>query len=119
MVKNPCSLLTEQLRQSFRTASEEFRVIDSDTVGILVPYGEGSKIITQLCSDNTLRDEILLLRKAQAYSVNVYPDMYNRLSREGMLFEVGTSGAIALKDGGYTLCGGLQTGGAELEYTCL
>lgn len=119
MVKNPCSLLTEQLRQSFRTASEEFRVIDSDTVGILVPYGEGSKIITQLCSDNTLRDEILLLRKAQAYSVNVYPDMYNRLSREGMLFEVGTSGAIALKDGGYTLCGGLQTGGAELEYTGL
>ena len=72
------------LRQSFATAANCFAAIDAETQGILVPYGEGRRIIEQLCSwqpENAaaLSVQRELLKKAQRYSVNLYPDALKKL----------------------------------------
>ncbi|MCZ4065025.1 CRISPR-associated helicase Cas3' [Oxalobacter aliiformigenes] len=72
------------LRQSFATVAKQFATIEAETQGILVPYGEGKDIIAQLCSlpSRDMAAQSLkrqLLKKAQRYSVNLYPDALRKL----------------------------------------
>jgi len=60
------------LRQAFMSAAEAFRVIDSPTDGVIVPYGDGERLITQLMTCDK-EDRSLLLKEAQRYSVNLFP----------------------------------------------
>ena len=76
------------LRQSFRTASGEFHVIDSPTRGILVPYEEGEKIIIELCRAFGLEKQGKLLKRAQRYSVNLFEYQFKKLSEAGAIKEV-------------------------------
>lgn len=71
------------LRQSFMTAGKAFKAIDTPTQAVIVPYGsEGKTLIAELCGIakefeiNRYRE---LLRKAQQYSVNVFPNVWKRL----------------------------------------
>lgn len=90
------------LKQSFRNAYEEFEVIPDKTVSILVPYGEGAKLIAQLNGKHTMEEERFLLREAQAYSVAVYEDtIYKTLLNENALYPVGECGVWALEEGYY------------------
>ncbi|MGE0156332.1 MAG: CRISPR-associated helicase Cas3' [Geobacter sp.] len=59
------------LRQAFKSAAEAFRVIDSPTEGVIVPYGEGERIVTQLMTCPK-EDRARLLKEAQRYSVNFF-----------------------------------------------
>ena len=69
------------LRQSFETASKIFKAIDSQTIGIIVPYGEkGDEIIKSLCSVNDMETQYKMLKEAQRYSVNVFPYVFQKLS---------------------------------------
>ncbi|HBH12643.1 MAG TPA: CRISPR-associated helicase/endonuclease Cas3, partial [Clostridiales bacterium] len=53
-------------QQSFQTASRLFRVIDSNTRGVIVPFGEeGKELINDLCSISELKRQFKLLKKAQ------------------------------------------------------
>ncbi len=77
------------LLQSFMAASKVFHAIDSFTQGVIVPYGdEGCRIISDLCSAANLEKQYRLLKEAQLYSVNVYPDALNLLVKNGALCEV-------------------------------
>ena len=76
------------LRQSFRTANEEFRVIDSFTRGVIVPYNEGEKIITDLCRETQLMYQGVLLKKAQRYSVNLFDYQFKSLVKTGAIQEI-------------------------------
>jgi len=77
----------------FRSAAEAFRIIDDRLQRtILVPYGEGENLISQLKS---LGPERWLLRKLQRYSVNVYLNQFAALQERGSLTEVVT-GVFAL-----------------------
>ncbi len=76
------------LRQSFMTASKIFRVIDSPTIGVIVPYGEGKEIITALCGDIDIHQKCELLKCAQRYSVQLY------LGRNGEFETLKEKGAI-------------------------
>jgi CRISPR-associated endonuclease/helicase Cas3 len=76
------------LRQSFRTASREFRVIDSPTRGVIVPYKAGNQIISELCSAFGLDKQGKLLKQAQRYSVNLFEYQINMLSKAGAIQEV-------------------------------
>ncbi len=62
-------------KQSFQTASRLFRVIDSNTRGVIVPYKkEGKELINDLCSISEFEKQYKFLRKAQRYSVNLFVD---------------------------------------------
>lgn len=63
------------LHHAFRTAGDLFSVIDAPTEGVIVPYGdEGKKIIEELIHTNEPAKERELLRQAQPYSINIYPE---------------------------------------------
>ena len=103
------------LHQSFRTAGKYFYVIPDDTKSVLVPWGGGAELIAALNGEHDMREEIRLLRRAQAYSVNVYDNMYRRLKNAGAISLIGNSGVCALAEGFYSDAGGVSVEQSELE----
>ena len=103
------------LRQSFRTAGKYFYVIPDDTKSVLVPWGGGAELIAALNGEHDMREEIRLLRRAQAYSVNLYDNMYRRLKNAGAISLIGNSGVCALAEGFYSDAGGVSVEQEELE----
>lgn len=93
--------LAPLLGQSFATAARHFKAIDSAATSILVPYGEGARIIADLCSTDMLWNKRELLRKAQRYSVNIFPNIARRLHAAEALYPVQDSGMYALKENFY------------------
>lgn len=68
------------LMQSFKTAGNLFKAIDAPTQGIIVPYGkEGKQVIVDLCAAYSPAEEFRLIRQAQQYTVNVYPNVLKKL----------------------------------------
>lgn len=77
------------LRQSFMTAAKTFKAIDAPTRGVIVPYGDAGKaLINALCAAYLPDKEFDLLRQAQQYSVNVFPNVLEKLSKAGVVREI-------------------------------
>jgi CRISPR-associated endonuclease/helicase Cas3 len=89
------------LRQSFRSASGEFRVIDTPTRGVIVPYREGENIITELCGVFELEKQGKLLKQAQRYSVNLFDHQFRELLTTGAIQEVQEDAGIYYLDERY------------------
>jgi CRISPR-associated endonuclease/helicase Cas3 len=76
-------------RQAFMTAAKAFKAIDAPTRGIIVPYGErGKEIITALCAAYEPDKQFGLLREAQQYTVNVFPNLLAALVDAGAIHNV-------------------------------
>ena len=86
------------LRQSFRSAAAEFRVIDSSTRGVIVPYRDGDEVIKDLCGAFGLERQGRLLRQAQRYSVGLFSYQFDKLSRAGAIQEVQDGAGIYYLD---------------------
>ncbi|MHB9139775.1 MAG: helicase-related protein, partial [Victivallaceae bacterium] len=88
--KQPGAEFNVHLRhQSFMTAAKAFKVIDAPTRGIIVPYGsEGTKLIGELCGAFEVEKQFKLLRRAQQYTVNVFPYQLEKLQKENALHEI-------------------------------
>ncbi|MBS4209384.1 CRISPR-associated helicase Cas3' [Bacillus sp. FJAT-50079] len=100
------------MRSMFKTLESHFEVIEAPTTAILVPYGEGEELISNLNED--IHDYKKLneyLKKAQQYSVNVYRHTLQELANEGLLVSLYNDSIYALKDGGYHKEYGLETTG--------
>jgi CRISPR-associated endonuclease/helicase Cas3 len=68
------------LRQAFMTAANIFETIDAPTQSVVVPYGEeGKALIADLHSAFKLDADFDLLRRAQQYTVNVFPQVLEKL----------------------------------------
>ena len=83
--------------QSFMSAAREFRVIDSLTQGVVVPFREkGKEIVNLLSSTRNLEEQFRLLREAQRFTVDVFTHELDRLRQKGALYEAqpGTSCAL-------------------------
>jgi CRISPR-associated endonuclease/helicase Cas3 len=77
------------LRQSFMSAARAFKVIDAPTRGIIVPYGKsGQKLINDLCSAFEVEKQFKLLRRAQQYTVNVFPQDLEKFQKSGVVHEI-------------------------------
>ena len=91
------------LMQSFKSAGQAFQAIDAPTRAVIVPYGEGRELIASLCGEWNPKAMYRMLAKAQRYSVNVFPNVWQKLEREQAIYEVQAgSGIYYLKDGRYT-----------------
>ena len=65
------------LRQSFMTAAKLFKSIDAPTCSVIVRYdNEGKELVGRLCSAFEFEKQYALIKKAQQYSVNLYPYEY-------------------------------------------
>lgn len=89
------------LGQSFSAAAKIFKSIDSTSKSILVPYKDGEGIIAALCSSDLLYKKYELLRKAQRFSVNIFPHTERELIQKNALYPIQDSGMFALKPNFY------------------
>ena len=72
------------------TAARAFRAIDAPTQGVITPYGaEGHELVAQLCGAFKPELQFNLLRRAQQFSVNVFPQVFDALQRAGAISEIG------------------------------
>lgn len=89
-------------RQSFQTASKIFQAIDSLTRGVIVPYREeGKEIINELCSTAELEKQYKLIKKAQRYSVNLFPHEFKKLAELEAVREIQDGAGIYYLDAQY------------------
>ena len=75
------------LMQSFKSAGRAFQAIDAPTRAVIVPYGEGAKLIAKLCGEWDPKEMYDAKKKAQRYSVNVFPNVWDKLQKENALYE--------------------------------
>jgi len=75
------------LMQSFKSAGRAFQAIDAPTRAVIVPYGEGEKLISKLCGEWDPKEMYDAKKKAQRYSVNVFPNVWDKLQKENALHE--------------------------------
>lgn len=75
------------LMQSFKSAGHAFQAIDAPTHAVIVPYGEGVELIAKLCGEWDPKEMHRTLQKAQRYSVNVFPNVWDKLQKENALHE--------------------------------
>lgn len=81
--------------QAFMTAGNAFEVIDAPTRGILVPYGmEGECLINELCSSHRVEEQYELLRRAQQFTINVFPQVLSKLANAGAVHPVQSNASI-------------------------
>lgn len=59
------------MNQAYRTAGREYRVIDDDSFGVIVPYKKGKELIEFLQNTSDMEEIKDCIRKAQRYTVNV------------------------------------------------
>lgn len=89
-------------RQSFQSAAKAFRVIDSLTQGVIVPYGEeGNEIITELCGAHELERQYGLIKKAQRFSANLFLHEFRKLVDKNAIREVQKGAGIFYLDKQY------------------
>jgi CRISPR-associated endonuclease/helicase Cas3 len=103
------------LRQAFQKAADAFEAIDASTRGVIVPYTpEGKALIGELCAAFDLSKQFKLLKRAQQFTVNVFPHILNELQRTHAVHEVqeGT-GILHLDERWYSNDFGLNIEGTE------
>jgi CRISPR-associated endonuclease/helicase Cas3 len=103
------------LRQAFKTAAEAFQSIDANTRGVIVPYmRRGKAVIAELCAAYELEKQFPLLKRAQQFSVNVLPQVLERLEKARAVYEAqeGT-GILCLDEKYYNSDFGLNVEGTE------
>lgn len=87
--------------QSFQAAAKAFRVIDNMTQGVVVPFGEGEEIIKDLCGADDLEKQFDLIKKAQRYSVNLFPYEFKKMAGNNAIREVQKGAGIYYLDDQY------------------
>ena len=105
-------------RQAFKTAGAAFSVFEEDSIDAIAPYGEGTEIITQLCStsiDDFSQMKRLIKRAAQ-YSVAVYRYQQRELESTGGLYWICGGSVAALAKENYDLKTGFTMKRQQMEY---
>lgn len=100
------------LRQSFMTAGRAFKAIDAPTESLIVQDREGKELVTKLCAitkEFNLGEYYSLLRKAQKYSVNVFPNVREKLVEQNAIYEIPGEGIFYLDERYYSEDFGLTT----------
>jgi len=95
----------------FKTARENFYVIKDKTKTLIVPYGKGKDIISDLVSDMDFLKKAQKLKEAQKYSVNVYDSTFNALQNKGAIYSSSIEGVYILKEGFYSESTGVTLDG--------
>ena len=101
--------------QSFYSAAQAFRSIDCQTRGVVVPFRkEGRDLVAELSAAHDLASEFRLLRKAQQFTVNVFPHEIQSLRRKDAIYEAQAgAGVLCLREGFYSDEFGLVLDGSE------
>lgn len=92
-------------RLPFRQIADRFRLIETDTCPVYLPFGEGEAICDRLRQGELSR---VLFRKLGQYSVDCYSVQFKALDAAGALELLPDGGAILLDTSMYDPCTGLS-----------
>ena len=68
------------LKQSFKTAGELFEAIEAPTHAVIIRYGRrGRQIVDGLCGSQDVYESSYWLKRAQRFSVNLFPHVFSKL----------------------------------------
>jgi len=88
--------------QAFQTAGHNFKAIEDFTRGIVIPYSdEGKGVVADLFSQYATERRFDILRRAQRFSVNAFPNTIKKLLEQKALREVPDIGVLVLDDPRY------------------
>ena len=107
------------LRQAFKTAGQAFNVFDENTIDVLVPYGEGKQLISQMSGSKAATDISYcdsLLQQAASYTISLYEYQRQKLEEKGGLFQVCNGCAFALLPEYYDDQVGLKLDGTNYSF---
>ena len=95
--------------QAFRDAGRAFEVIDSHTEAVLVPYGDGKKLIVEFNDIQFDKQQIgKKMNVAQQHMVNLFSYELQKLAQLGGIWRT-ESGVMALREEYYNEAFGVQT----------
>lgn len=100
------------LAQSFMEAGKAFKAIDAPTNAVIVRHGLGKELVDQLCGfakEFNPAGYHKLLKDAQKYSVNVFPNVWKSLNDAGAVYEIQQDGIYYLDERYYSEDFGLST----------
>jgi CRISPR-associated endonuclease/helicase Cas3 len=72
----------EIVKMNFEKVAKNFKLIENDTHGIIIPCDESAELIKQLRNSECSRG---LLRKLQKFSVNIYESEFTQLRKDNAL----------------------------------
>lgn len=104
-------------RQAFRLAGKEFQVFEENTTDVVVPYGVGAGLISDLCGDRAKHDFAYLkerLEQAKPYTVSLYQYQLDRLNTEHSLIPL--QGGVLGLSGHYSEQTGFSMGESDSEF---
>ncbi len=84
------------LKQAYKDAGRLFKVINDDTISIIVPFEEGELLIRRLDDYCSFEELSKLLRDTQRYSVNLYKYDIEQLVNNNAIRELKNAGLLAL-----------------------
>ena len=80
------------IRSSAKTIAKHFKVIDSPTKSVIVPYSEkGKELIATLNGNISLSDLNAILNKAQHYIVNLFEWEFDQMCKNQGIYSLGNS----------------------------
>ncbi len=82
-VKKILSCFNNGLEFEFRKAAEDFRMIDNNTVGIVIPYNEEAKKLLEQARYTPF--PYSFARSLQMYTVNIYENEFVKLQSKGVI----------------------------------
>jgi len=108
-----------EIYQAFRTAGEQFRVFDDNTVDVMVAYGKGAEIIADLHSSRAQNDFAFCrerLSAAKGFMISLYAYELERLTREGGIRSILNDTVYELLPGFYSSEIGFSIDGDNLDF---
>ncbi|MHB8063584.1 MAG: CRISPR-associated helicase Cas3' [Ruminiclostridium sp.] len=104
------------LGQAFKTAGDNFCVIDNNTTGIVVPYGKGEELIAKINGNCDIFKLKYYLKEAQQYSVNLFDLDFYKLEKLNAFYRLNNGGVIALRKEFYNENIGVTTEEQQQEF---
>lgn len=92
------------LAQQLKTAGKYFNVFDNNTVEMIVPYGKGQDVISELNSEKAMYNLVYaeeVIKKATGYTVTCYQYQIDILKKNAAVIYNDYFGIYILNDSAY------------------
>ncbi|HBL84976.1 MAG: hypothetical protein A2Y17_07080 [Clostridiales bacterium GWF2_38_85] len=73
------------INQAFESAGRNFNSIDNEGIGVIVPYENCLSLLHEAEKNKNIKDKVMLMRKLQSFSINLFPYEKKLLDDENAL----------------------------------
>ena len=106
------------LRQAYKTAGDNFKVIDNDTISLVVRYKDSDELVEEYKNNYSIYEKKLTLKKLQRYTISLFKNdiVLKELQERRAITYLDEENNILLLDADYYNENGITT---DLEVICI